>query len=261
MEEIYLNFAKEIAYKAKEIMLKYFNEKNIEKYKTDNTIVTLADTEINQYLMKRVKEEFKTHSVEGEEGHFGKSDYIWVCDPIDGTAMYKSHIPTAVFSLALVVNGTPIIGIVYDPFTDNMYTAVKNKGAYKNNKRIYVNDIQLEDMKSISNFDMWPSSKYNIYDVIKELGKKTYFVSIGSVVRASMAVAEGEFTLSIFPGTTHKNCDIAASKIIVEEAGGIVTDLHGNEQRYDKDINGAIISNKKVHREVISVIKKNLKGE
>jgi fructose-1,6-bisphosphatase/inositol monophosphatase family enzyme len=111
-------------------------------------------------------------------------------------------------------------------------------------------------MKSVSNFDMWPESEYNIYDVIKELGTKTYFVSLGSVIRACMCIASGEFNLSIFPGTIHKNCDIAAVKVIVEEAGGKVTDLFGNEQRYDKNINGAIISNGVVHDEVINTIKK-----
>lgn len=56
----------------------------------------------------------------------------------------------------------------------------------------------------------------------------------------------------------HKNCDIAAAKVIVEEAGGKVTNLFGNEQRYDKSINGAVISNNKVHDEVIATIKKYL---
>ena len=261
MEEKYLEFAKEIANKAKEIMLKYFNEDNGSKYKYDNTIVTIADTEINEYLIKRVKETFPTHSVDGEEERFGKSEYIWVCDPIDGTAMYARHIPVAVFSLALVVSGTPVIGVIYDPFTNSLYSAIKGKGAYKNNVKIHVNDINLNDMRSVSHYDMWPSSSYNIYDAIKELGTKTYMLSIGSIARACMCIACGEFNLAIFPGTKHKNCDIAAAKVIVEEAGGKVTNLFGNDQRYDNDIEGAIISNGKVHDEVITTIKKHLQGE
>lgn len=254
MEQEYLEFAKDIAYKAGEIMIKYFKGDNESSYKFDQTIVTKADTEINQYLIKRVKEAFPTHSVDGEEEQFGKSDYVWVCDPVDGTAMYARHIPVAVFSLALVVDGNSTIGVVYDPFTNSMYSAIKGQGAYKNDERISVNDIALDDMKSVSNFDMWPKAEYNLYDSIKELGKKTYFIGIGSVIRACMCVASGDFNLAIFPGTKHKNCDIAAAKVIVEEAGGKVTDLFGNEQRYDKDINGAVISNGKVHKEVINVI-------
>ncbi len=255
MEE-YLEFAKEIAAEAGKIMLKYFKEDNGANYKFDQTIVTKADLEINSYLVKRVKEKYPTHSVDGEEEQFGKSDYVWVCDPVDGTAMYARHIPVAVFSLALVINGESNVGVVYDPFTDSLYTAIKGQGAYKNGTLIHVNDVSLEDRRSVSNFDMWPEAHYNIYDSIKELGKKTYFVGVGSVIRACMCVANGDFNLAIFPGTRHKNCDIAAAKVIVEEAGGKVTDIFGEEQRYDQDINGAVISNGKVHEEVIDILRK-----
>ena len=261
MEERYLEFAKDIANEAGKIMLKYFINDNKPSYKEDNTIVTIADKLINEYLIKRVKVEFPTHSVDGEENKYGNSEYVWVCDPIDGTAMFAREIPTSVFSLALVVSGTPIIGVIYDPFTNSMYHAVKGKGAYKNDKKINVSNIQLNDMRSVSHYDMWPSCKYNIYDSIKELGNLTYFVSIGSIARACTCVASGEFNLAIFPGTKNKNCDIAAAKIIVEEAGGKVTDLFGNNQNYNTDINGAIISNGVVHDEVIDILKKNLKGE
>lgn len=255
----YLEFAKDIAYKAKDIMLKYFNSDNSESYKEDNTIVTKADQEINHYLIEQVKKVFPNHSVDGEEEQMGSSNYVWVCDPIDGTAMYARGIPTAVFSLALCIDGNPVLGVVYDPFNDNMYFACKGSGAFKNDKLINVSDIDLSDKRSVAHYDMHPSFDYNIYDVIKELGKKSYFVSIGSIIRASMCVAEGNFTLAIFPGTVHKNCDIAAVKIIVEEAGGIVTDLFGNEQRFDKNINGAIISNGFIHDEVVELMKKYLK--
>lgn len=252
----YLDFAIDIAQFAKDVFLKYFNDNNDSHYKFDNTIVTKADTEINHYLIEKVKEKYPDHSVDGEEETFGKSKYTWVCDPVDGTAMYARGIPTAVFSLALVIDGVSMVGCVYDAFTDSLYTAIKGEGAYKNNERISVSDIALDDMKSVSNFDMWPEAEYNIYDAIKELGKKTYFVAIGSVINACMHVATGDFNLAIFPGTKHKNCDIAAVKVIVEEAGGIVTNIFGDEQRYDEDIKGAIISNKVVHKEVLETINK-----
>ena len=255
MEE-YLEFAKEIADYAGKIMLKYFKDDNGANYKEDNTIVTKADKEINSYLVKRVKEKYPEHAVDGEEEGFGESKYKWVCDPIDGTAMYARHVPVAVFSLALVINGEPKVGVVYDSFTDSLYTAIKGKGAYKNGNPIHVNDVALEDRRSVSNFDMWSNADYNIYDVIKKIGKQTYFVSVGSVIRACMCVASGEFNFAIFPGTKHKNCDIAAAKVIVEEAGGKVTDLFGNEQRYDQSIKGAVVSNGKVHNQVLDIIKK-----
>lgn len=256
MEQEYLEFAKDIARYAGKIMLKYFNQDNGASYKGDKTIVTLADTEINSYLIKKVKEKYPDHAVDGEEEQFGESKYKWVCDPVDGTAMYARHIPVAVFSLALVVNGESIIGVVYDPFTDSLYTAIKGQGAFKNDERIKVNDYTLEDIRTVCHCDMWSKAKYNICNVYEELRKITRLNDIGSITRASCCVATGDYSLTIFTGTEHKHCDIAAVKVIVEEAGGKVTDLFGNEQRYDKSIKGALISNGKVHNEVVEVIKK-----
>ena len=259
--EGYLDFAKDIAKHAGQVMIKYFNQNNGASYKGDKTIVTIADTEINSYLIKKVKEKYPLHSVDGEEEQFGKSDYVWVCDPVDGTAMYARHIPVAVFSLALVIKGQSMVGVVFDPFTNSLYTAIKGKGAYKNGEKITVNDYGLEDMKTVCHYDSWVGADYNISKVLQELQTKTYLVGLGSIIRACMCVASGDFSLAIFPGTKHKNCDIAAVKVIVEEAGGTVTDLFGKEQRYDESINGAVISNGKVQNEVIRTIKKYLKDK
>lgn len=254
MEE-YLEFAKDVAYQAGKIMLKYFNQNNGASYKGDRTIVTLADTEINSYLIERVKDKYPEHSVDGEEEQCGKSNFVWVCDPVDGTAMYARHIPVAVFSLALVIDGVPYVGVVYDPFTDSLYSAVKEKGAYKNNEKIYVNNYTLDDIRTVCHCDMWSKAGYNICNVFEKLREKTRLNDIGSITRVSCCVATGDYSLTIFTGTKHKHCDIAAVKVIVEEAGGKVTDLFGNDQRYDKDIKGAVISNGIVHEEVLKTIK------
>lgn len=254
----YLVFAKDIASYAGKIMKKYFVGDNGSNYKYDQTIVTKADTEINHYLIEQVRKKYPNHSVDGEEEQNEvKSKYVWVCDPVDGTAMYARHIPVAVFSLALVIDGVSTVGVVYDPFTDSLYTAIKGKGAFKNGKRIHVNDVLLDDKKSVLNIDIWPAAKYNICNVLFDLNKRTYTVAIGSVIRACMCVANGDFTAAVYPGRKHKNCDIAAAKVIVEEAGGKVTDFYGDDQRYDESINGAIISNGLVHDDIIKITEKN----
>ena len=160
-----------------------------------------------------------------------------------------------------MIKGESKIGVVFDPFTNSLYTAIKGKGAYKNGEKINVNEYELDDMRSVCHYDLWVGADYNISRVIQELANKTYFIGLGSIIRACMCVATGDFSLAIFPGTKHKNCDIAAVKVIVEEAGGMVTDLFGNEQPYDESINGAIISNGKVHNEVVETIKKYLEDK
>ena len=256
--EKYLEFAKDIARAAGEITRKYFYGENGAGYKYDQTIVTKADTEINSYLIERVRETFPDHAVDGEEEQFGKSEYVWVCDPVDGTAMYARHIPVSVFSLALVKDGRPIVGVIYDSFTDNMYWATLGGGAYRNGEKINVSPLPFSDMRTIANIDSWPAAEYNLWEVYRELGKKTYLVGLGSIIRAASCVACGDFVAAIFPGTKHKNCDIAAAKVIVEEAGGKVTDLLGREQRYDRDIEGALISNGIVHKETLEVIRRHV---
>ena len=252
----------DIQYISKEILL--MNKGKLLLKDNPDTIVEsmqgkVFEAKIQENQLNKVKEKYPKHCVDGEEEQFGKSKYLWVCDPVDGTAMYARHIPTAVFSLALVIDGVSTVGVIYDPFTDNLYSAIKDQGAYKNDTKMFVNNIEdLSDMRSVAHFDMWPEAEYNLFDSLKKLGKKTYFVSLGSIIRSSMCVANGEFTFALFPGTKHKNCDIAAVKVIVEEAGGKVTNLFGEEQRYDKDIQGAIISNGKVHDEVLNVLRETL---
>ena len=79
--------------------------------------------------------------------------------------MYARHIPVAVFSLALVIKGKSAVGLVYDPFTDSLYTAIKGQGAYKNGQKITVNDYELDDMKTVCHYDLWPEADYNISNV------------------------------------------------------------------------------------------------
>ena len=251
----YLDFAKDIAQEAGKIMLKYFKQKNISSYKDDNSIVTIADKEINSYLIEKVKEIYPEHCVDGEEEQFGESKYVWVCDPIDGTAMYARGIPVAVFSLALVIDGVPVVGVIYDPFTDGLYTAIEGCGAYLNGNKISVNNYELDNIRTVCHCDMWTHGEYDIVKVFENLRTRAKLKDIGTIARACTCVATGDFSLALFTGTVHKNCDVAAAKIIIEEAGGKVTDLYGNEQRYDTGINGAILSNGLIHDEVVDIVK------
>lgn len=256
--EEYLEFAKRLATEAGKMMKEYFYHNNDYSYKDDRTIVTEVDKKINHMVIEEVKNKYPSHAVDGEEEQSGKSKYTWICDPIDGTAMYQRHIPTSVFSLALAVEGTPIVGVVYDPYLDDLYYASKGHGAYQNNKPIHVNRIQLDDKETLIQCDMWPTAEYNLYKIQNEIGKRAYTVTIGSVIRAGVGVAKGDFSLVLFPGTKGKNCDIAALKIIVEEAGGKVTNLFGEEDYYDQDIDGAIISNGIIHSEIVEIVKENI---
>ena len=256
----YLEFAKEIALCAGKIMLEYYNDNMDLNYKEDKTVVTLVDKKINSYLIEKVKEKYKDHSVNGEEESYKKdSEYVWVCDPLDGTGMYVNHIPVFVFSLALVHNGEPIVGVVYNANEDKMYSAIKGEGAYCNNVRIHVNDKSLGDLGYRTNIEIFNNDIIDEVSLLKELKSSSTISSIGSVARSCMAIATGDFSCDIFPGTSHGNCDLAASYLIVREAGGKVTNIYGEQQRYDSDIKGAIITNGISHSKILQKVEKYIK--
>ena len=72
-------------------------------------------------------------------------------------------------------------------------------------------------MKTVCYYDLWPEADYNIFKELQELGNKTYIIGLGSIIRVCMCVAFGDFSLAIFPSTKHKNCDIAAVKVLLEK--------------------------------------------
>ena len=166
------------------------------------------------------------------------------------------ELPVSVFSLALVIDGQPEVGVIYAPFSHHLYWAVRGQGAFMNGKQVYVNKRGFGRMTKM-NVDWWPSAQWDVMRVIHKLAyeKGAYVTTPGSTTHAAALVARGEFAASVFAGTKGKNVDIAAAKVIVEEAGGKVTDLFGREQRYDQDICGAVLSNGIVHEEIVEAMR------
>ena len=252
----YLNFAKSIAEKSGEIMLKYFNKQAEHTYKGDKSIVTIADTEINSYVIEQVKKNYPTHAVMGEEESYGKSDHVWVCDPVDGTAQFSRGVPVSVFSLALVIDGVSTVAVIYDPFLKNMYHSIKGQGAYKNNDKLQVSDVKLDDKQAVVNLSIGtPRVKLdlNILDKIRN-EKRVYCTSLGSIARAGMLVAEGHYVATIYPHDLGAD-GVAGIKLIVEEAGGFVSNCKGENERMDGRLTGAVVSNKVAFDEIISILK------
>ncbi len=256
----YLDFALEIADFAKKEMLTHFLGQQKIGFKEDRTVVTDIDQKINHYLIEKVKERYPDHSVLGEEESSQEvSRQVWVCDPIDGTGMFTDGVPVSVFSLAYVVDGQVMVGVVVDPYLDRVYTAIRGEGAYCNGEAIQVNQKHLGDLGYRLNYEMWNHSSFDTMMIARGLLDVAKVSSIGSVARSCMAIASGNFSCDLFPGEEHGNCDIAASSLIIEEAGGKVTDFYGNPQRYDTSIQGAILSNGVSHDEILEEVKKYVK--
>ena len=254
-----LDFAKGLAQEAGEIMLHHFQVgvANETKEHEGNTPVTVADTAINSLVIDAIKQQYPTHAVIGEEESYGQenAEYTWVCDPIDGTIPYVMGVPTNVFSLAMVNNeGQPVVAVVYDPYMKRKYWATKNGGAFLNDLPIHVNQVS-----KIENAYIGGSGGRS--NVLKAAEFKGAVIAacyrpmiLSCVMYEAMLVASGQMAATVFPGA---GChDAVSAKLIVEEAGGKVTDVFGNEQRYDKPIQGAIISNGLVHEGLVDLANK-----
>lgn len=250
-------FITRIARQAGVIMRKHFSDEIVKDWKKDSTPVTIADKQVNALVVKSVRKHFPHYGIIAEEGGSTNTDaeYLWVCDPIDGTLPYSHAIPTSTFSLALVHDGEPIIGVLYDPFMDRLYYAEKNKGATLNGRRIHVSTARTINRKVIGSV-VWPSAPVNLVKVNDRLFREGAY-ALNAVVSTyfGMLVASGQLIANIFPGPNP--WDTAAQKIIIEEAGGYVTDFRGRQQRYDRPTHGIIAAcNKTIHSRILKLLTK-----
>lgn len=256
----YKEFALDIAKQAGKVIKQNFTLGMKKEWKGIGNPVTATDKEINRLVIDQVKANYPDHDVLGEEESSleNKSKMLWVCDPVDGTIPFSHGVPICTFSLALVDDGEPILGVTYDPFEDRMFFAEKGNGATMNGNKISVSDSDSIEGRLID-VETWREAKYFFPDLFGLLERADATPTrFASLVYPCSLVAIGEYISAIFGGNTAH--DIAAIKVIVEEAGGKVTDLFGNEQRYDRDIKGAIVSNGKVHDQLVELVRKGIDG-
>lgn len=259
----YKQFAIDFIKRAGDIMRQHFTMGVKKRIKPGEGPVTAADLAINHRLIEEVKKLFPDHGVLGEEESNLQnvaSEYVWVCDPIDGTIAFARGIPIATSSLALTKNGKSILGVVYDPFCDRLYFAEKGQGATMNGKPIRVSQTaKLDGADGV--VEISRSSKFDVFGLPKllKVRENANVATFQAIVYSSMLTAAGQFDFNVFPRTGAH--DAAAVKIIVEEADGKVTDLFGNEQRYDRETKGFVATNGKVHDELIKVIQEVLKSK
>jgi fructose-1,6-bisphosphatase/inositol monophosphatase family enzyme len=227
-------------------------------WKADNTPVTAADLAINSLVIERLSTHFPTHGILGEEQSLLRdgAEFVWVCDPIDGTIPFAHGIPIAAFSLALTKNGEVLLGVVYDFHGDRLCTAVKGGGAFCNGEPISVS-TQMQLRPSVTGVEgLWMTGLYDSLDLTRlpslldQNGSK--LIKLSSTVYEGMLVALGQ--LGGVVTKTDKPWDLAALKLLIEEAGGRVTDLHGEDQRYDQSIKGAVMTNGPLHRTYLELI-------
>lgn len=238
-----------IAKEAGVIMLKYFDIDQQIEIKEDNSPVTIADKTINSMAIERLSKDFPDDGVIGEEE--STTDYgngrKWFCDPIDGTQNFINGVPTAMFSLALVLDGKPVMGVAYDPFLNRMYTGIVGEKSLCNGKALNVSSTDLKtgtvavtgSVRSIMKADY----------LQKMIDDKIRLTCWNGAVNKCCLIAKGRL-VAYFEHKVSAH-DMAAVQVILEGAGGKVTSLKGEDLDYSKPFKGVVASNSIVHDQLI----------
>ncbi len=223
--------------------------------KDGGEIVTDVDKAINKMVIQRISETYPTHTIHGEEQNWGvwESEFTRITDPIDGTIPFSRWIWTACFSLALLQDGVPILGCVYQPYLDEMYLAQKWWWATCNGRKISVSTRTLKDKRFLFWWNAWLNEPYNMKKVTDHLYQSDKVIlDLGTITYMWCLIARWAMDALIFPNL--KPYDLAAVKVIVEEAWGKETDLFWDEQRFDLPIKGNLVTNWHCHDEFLEII-------
>jgi len=229
------------------------------KWKPDNTPVTDIDIFVTREITDALRMKYPNDSIYGEEEALliGKSGFTWILDPIDGTQAL-GMLPTSTICLARVnPDGLPIFGVVYNPITKELFYSETGK-SYVNNEVIRVSEKKTIKSSYIYLGSRMPegyASNGKIYDTLESLGAK--ILNTRSLAYSCLLVALGKAEGAYIGVSTP--FEAASVKLIVENAGGRVTDLNGDLlSRFDGKINGLIVSNgnSDIHSQLVSAAKK-----
>lgn len=219
--------------------------------KKDLDFVTNVDLEADKTIIKIIKRNFPSHNIVSEEsgGTFGKG-FTWVVDPLDGTTNYILGVPFFSVSLALLKKREPILATVFNPASKELYLAEKGKGAYLNQKKIRINKIR-KLSRIILSFNKGKDLEGGLKILTKIAPHIKTFRCWGSNNLEICQVAAGKIGGYITKKPIYH--DNIAGAFIVKEAGGKVTDF--NEKIYTSDSENLLITNGKIHNQLLKLIK------
>ncbi|RXK83884.1 inositol monophosphatase family protein [Filimonas effusa] len=251
---------KETLYKATEagaaVLKEYFNGTfTISNKEGLNNLVTEADFKSEQAIIAVIRGQFPDHQILSEEEGtlVQESEYKWIIDPIDGTINFANGIPICCVSIAVEQNGEMLMGVVYNPFMQEFFFAEKGKGATLNDKPIGVS--QKDNLLTSCLVTGFPYTYLDApngpLDIFPKLIRKGIPVRrLGSAAIDLCWVAAGRF--DGFYEHKLQAWDSAAGFLILEEAGGKVTDFKGN--RYSPYQPHICATNGKIHDALLAVV-------
>jgi myo-inositol-1(or 4)-monophosphatase len=244
-----------LARRAGDTLMKHFRQdwSLLKERSTAKEAATKYDIEVDRLVVKEIKRHYPHHSLLTEESGFLQNDpdWLWIVDSLDGTGDFADFNPLFSVCIALMHKGELLLGAIYAPAIDEFYFAEKGKGAYLNDVKIHVSDVSELGQSYIFYCEGGDKDRARTGELLQKVYPRvTDIRKLGSagLETAWVAAGKGEayFTTRIEPW------DVAPGVLLVQEAGGKVSDFQGNPwQPVTGDL---LFSNQKLHERILSLL-------
>ena len=255
-----LEFAKIAAKGAGAILMEHFGQISSYEHKsTPIDLLTIADTQSETFILNAIKTTFPDHHIIAEESTIveNNSDYRWVIDPLDGTTNFVHNLPIFAVSIGLQYKGETIVGVVYNPAADKCFWADKHGGAFLNGESIHTTSTNtLSNSLLVTGFPYTHDDRWSIgFDLFKTLYGKTQGVRrLGAASLDFCFVAMGRF--EGFWEFGLQPWDVCAGALILEEAGGKVSDWDNSPMPFSGE--RVLATNGFIHEEMKDILENDL---
>ena len=259
----YLLVAQKAALDAGALLLRSYGKlKNSQIHtKSKNDFVTELDKKSEKLIISAIKRSFPSHSIQGEESGLTQgSGVLWILDPLDGTANYIHQFPMFSVSIGVMADGMLQAGVIYDPVHRELFSASRGNGAYLNKKRMHVSKVKkLSDALMTTGIPFRGRNRFDAYmNSFRQISLASSGMRRGGSAALDLAYVacgrlDGFWELALSPW------DIAAGVLLIEEAGGKVSDFFGKGS-YMKS--GHIVAaNPALQRKVVRVLTPIFRGK
>lgn len=251
----YKRLAVSAARKAGGYLKDNLHARHLVRFKGEIDIVTEADQQAESMIIAAIQGQYPDHDILAEESPATNNGslYRWIIDPLDGTTNYAHGYPVFCVSIALEWEGICILGVVFNPMLGEMFVAVKGQGAFLNDQSIAVSETTEISRSLLATgfpYDIRLTRENNM-DHFEAMAVKAQAIRrAGSAALDLAYVAAGRF--DGFWELKLKPWDTAAGCLLVQEAGGVVTDLHG--EAFTLTVPHVVASNGRIHQQMLDIL-------
>lgn len=236
------------------ILVDKFEKLKLCSFKSKSDIVTEVDLEVEKFLVSRIQKNFPDHDILSEEmGSLQNgSRFLWIIDPIDGTMNYYHSSSPFRIGVCFLIDQQPVLSVISNPLKNDMFVSEKGKGSTLNDKPISVNDNEeLKNSIVMTHISSKKEARARTILALNQIFNNTLHMRMfGSGLAAMTYVATGKF--DVFFNLVTNPWDILPGALLIEEAGGTVTDVLGNP--ITETSTSVLATNGKVHQDMLELL-------